>query len=406
VSRLSLDVISTWRYPAAAPFNGEVHSWSYDAIGNRLTNTVNSTTATYTYQKLGTNPNNWQRLVSDGTNSYSYDANGNTVTRTGYTFGWDYENRMTTITGTPNATYTYDYSGRRSSKTVSGSATAYLYDGLNLVTETAGATTTYHLFGPGIDEPLASSSGASVIYHAVDGLGSLALATDAAGTVQDSYTYDAWGVGRSSTETFSQPFRYTAREVGDASNDLFYRARFLAPLAGRFLSEDPIGFGGGVNFYGYALGDPIRFKDPLGLKVYRCCARADIPGNPGFSHCWLKTETREAGLGNLDVGQPAGQAVPNNQCGGGYPFVQTQIVNHMGQSVSRAGTTCTEIPDTDEQCVNDNIWTDRRGYGATQGLWAPWHQCNSVANDILRKCKKPKCDGGPSPPGDNGRRYF
>ncbi len=38
-------------YPAGAPFNVEVHQWTYDAIGNSLPNTVNSTTRTYAYFK-------------------------------------------------------------------------------------------------------------------------------------------------------------------------------------------------------------------------------------------------------------------------------------------------------------------------------------------------------------------
>ncbi len=263
-------------YPSAAPFNGEVHSWTYDAIGNRLTNTVNAVTQNYTYQKIGTNPNNWQRLTSDGTNSNTYDANGNTATRTGYTFGWDYENRMNSITGTPSATYGYDYSGRRSSKTVSAAATSYLYNGLNLVSETAGATTTYHLFGSGVDEPLASSRGASVVYQAVDALGSVALTTNPVGATQNSYVFDGWGVSRSSSETFAQPFRFTAREVGDAAGQSFHRARFLALSVGRFLSEDPLRlYGSGhlrrnnilsVSDYVYVENSPVMGRDPLGLE--------------------------------------------------------------------------------------------------------------------------------------------
>ena len=260
-------------YPTAAPFSGEVHSWTYDAIGNRLTNTINGATGSYTYQKLGTNPNNWQRLNSDGINSYTYDPNGNTATRTGYTLGWDYENRMASITGGATATYTYDYSGRRSGKTISGATTTDLYDGLNLIAETTAGTTTYHLFGPGIDEPLASSSGSSLVYESVDGLGSAALGTDVSGALQNSYTYDAWGASRSSSESFAQPFRYTARERGDANNDLFYRARFYTPGIGRFLSEDPLlailprndpDLNRMFKPYVYVNSNPVFFRDPLG----------------------------------------------------------------------------------------------------------------------------------------------
>jgi RHS repeat-associated protein len=251
-------------YPSAAPFNGEIHSWTYDAVGNRLTNTINGATTISTYQRLGTNANNWQRISSDGTNSYTYDANGNTVTRGSSTFGWDYDNRMVAIAGGANAAYSYDYSGRRSSKTVSGATTSYLYDGLNLLAETSGGTTTYHLFGPGIDEPLASVNGTSSVFDGVDGAGSVALAADSAGTVQNSYIYDVWGVSRAVAESFTQPFRYTAREKGETP-DWVYRARVYTPALGRFLSDDPLGFYDGWNTYTYAGNDPALYYDPLGL---------------------------------------------------------------------------------------------------------------------------------------------
>jgi RHS repeat-associated protein len=54
-----------------------------------------------------------------------------------------------------------------------------------------------------------------------------------------------------------------------------YRARYYDPTRQRFISEDPIGFRGGINVYAYAWNSPAIWRDPLGLDVivavYGCC---------------------------------------------------------------------------------------------------------------------------------------
>ncbi|MFN7987708.1 MAG: RHS repeat-associated core domain-containing protein [Thermoanaerobaculia bacterium] len=255
-------------YPAGAPFNSEVHTWSYDSIGNRMTQGSGASVQAYTYLKSPGNPLNGQRLEGDGVDAMTYDPAGNLGTRQGpagnFTFGYDPENRLKTITGPENSTYTYDYQGRRTSKTVGGVTTTYLYDGLNLVSETTGGQTTYFLNGPGIDEPLAMSRAGAVSYFSVDGLGSVVATNDPSGTVTHSVVFDAWGNVRAETGTRTHPFTYTGREVGEAAFH-FYRARFYQPSIGRFIQEDPLGFLSGPNRFGYVRGNPTRAGDPLGL---------------------------------------------------------------------------------------------------------------------------------------------
>jgi hypothetical protein len=44
-----------------------------------------------------------------------------------------------------------------------------------------------------------------------------------------------------------------------------HRARYYNPTTGRFLSEDPAGFGGsGPNLYAYVGDNPVNFRDPTG----------------------------------------------------------------------------------------------------------------------------------------------
>ncbi len=63
-----------------------------------------------------------------------------------------------------------------------------------------------------------------------------------------------------------------AREL-DATNLYFYRARYYNPVLARFVSQDPIGFAGGINLYAYVSNDPIDSVDPFGLH-----ARGPTPG--------------------------------------------------------------------------------------------------------------------------------
>lgn len=273
-------------YPAAAPFGGEVHSWTYDAIGNRLTSTVNGATTNYTYQKVGTNPNNWQRMTSDGVKPYTYDPNGNTTAQGSDTFSWDYEDRMTSISGSATVAYTYDYQGRRTSKTVAGLTTTYVYDGANLVSETSGTRRDF-VFGPAIDEPLAlADATGAVSYYLVDALGSIAGAVGPTATPQNQYAYDAWGVTLAAAETAPQPFRNTAREAGDLVGHYFYRARYYQSTLGRFASEDPLSLlaraitrsrnsvafdpSAADNPYAYVINNPTRYKDPTGWDAVGC----------------------------------------------------------------------------------------------------------------------------------------
>ena len=74
---------------------------------------------------------------------------------------------------------------------------------------------------------------------------------------------------------------------------MYYRARWYDPNLGRFISEDPIGFGGGdINLYGYVGNDAPNFTDPLG----RDCSKGKCPPSP------FKPLTGPGGSGNFGYG--------------------------------------------------------------------------------------------------------
>src|SRR6202022_238286 len=60
-------------------------------------------------------------------------------------------------------------------------------------------------------------------------------------------------------------FQYTGRELDSETMLYFMRARYFDPASGRFISEDPVTFLGGHNFYHYVGNNPLIFADPSGL---------------------------------------------------------------------------------------------------------------------------------------------
>jgi RHS repeat-associated protein len=105
----------------------------------------------------------------------------------------------------------------------------------------------------------------TVSYYEADGLGSITSMSNSSGQLTQTYTYDSFGGITASTGSLVNPFRFTGREFDSETGLYFYRARYYDPAAGRFLSEDPIEFRGGVNFYRYVSNGPTNLTDPLGL---------------------------------------------------------------------------------------------------------------------------------------------
>ena len=204
-----------------------------------------------------------------------YDAKGNTLTKADSagttTYNWDFENRLTSLAlpgGTGTVTFKYDPFGRRIEKSSASGTTNYLYDGNNSVEEAdqTGAELTHYSQADSIDEPLAAARSGAIGFYEQDGMGSVTSLTGSTGTVLNSYTYDAYGNVASSTGSFVNPFLYTGRDYDSETGLRYYRARYYDPQTGRFLSEDPLGFGGGdVNFYSYVGNSPTNLDDPFGM---------------------------------------------------------------------------------------------------------------------------------------------
>jgi RHS repeat-associated protein len=168
-----------------------------------------------------------------------------------------------------SASFVYDGLGRREKKTINSNLTEFLFDGINPVQESSGATILANIgSGLRIDELITRTDVATstASYFLADALGSTLALTDNSGTIQTEYTYEPFGASTTTGASNSNSFKYTARE-DDGSGLYYYRARYHHTILQRFISEDPLEClqWSGKNLYTYVSNQPLRYTDPLGL---------------------------------------------------------------------------------------------------------------------------------------------
>jgi len=252
-------------YELLSATGGATESYSYDAVGNRLSS---AGVPSYSY-------NSSNELTQNSTGSYTYDANGSTLSDAqGRSYTWDFENRLVQAVN-PTAgttTFKYDPFGKRIQKSGPLGTTNYLYDRSNLVETVngSGGEVAGYTQGQKLDETLAEFQGSTSDYYEKDGLGSVTSLSISTGTLANTYTYDSFGDVTKLTGTLPNPFEYTGREFDQETSVDYYRARYYDPAIGRFLSEDPIGFRGGIDFYAYVRNNPANLTDPKGLQAPVC----------------------------------------------------------------------------------------------------------------------------------------
>ncbi|MDE2154877.1 MAG: hypothetical protein KGJ32_03135 [Xanthomonadaceae bacterium] len=242
-------------------------TYSYDPLNNLRTRVGNGQTVTYTYDPAN-------RLASlSGVGSFVYDNRGNLISKAGVSLVFDQKNQLAQVAGV--ASYAYDAAGRRVQKTPSGgSPTYYFYNqagqllyqwepGKNKATDyiVLGRTTIARRMQVGTGTP-------TVIYSYTDPQGTPLVRADAQGTVTSTFDYTSYGT----VALGPQPdgTGYTGH-VNDPDTGLVYmQARYYDPVAGRFLSVDPLApSAGGVfdfNRYAYANNNPIVNIDPDGRQ--------------------------------------------------------------------------------------------------------------------------------------------
>jgi RHS repeat-associated protein len=268
----------------------------------------NSSAAVWTNMTVisGNATNSGSLFVAQTPEAFGYDLDGNLTNDGRFTYTWDGENRLITMTSLTNAptasrvslAFTYDYMGRRIQKVVStwniasnNYVTSYInkfvYDGWNVVAILDGSNNLLYTFTWGTDlsgnmqgaggvgglvsMTVCSGSNAGTYFPCYDGNGNVvALVNAANGTFAGNWEYGPFGEVIRATGPLAKlnPFMFSTKFYDWESGLLYYGYRYYNPSTGRWPSRDPIGEWGGLNLYGFVGNSPVNAFDPSGLSGY------------------------------------------------------------------------------------------------------------------------------------------
>jgi RHS repeat-associated protein len=273
-------------------------AYRYDASGNRTHafecgDGCGNYTA-YTLEPLTNRIANWKRYVSSTLQhegNYYFNINGEQTRATTSDGGatdpyyrkFSHYNAAGQMVGDFNTSgrswdrFGSDGLGRRVKGSWADPNASTFYDGDGVIKFTANLETADYVQGPGIDAPLIEYlAGQTPCYYATTGNRLIAY-FQASGFKCPSERWQSHGqVGGAVANSYG--FSLSGNSDAGVS---YFRNRLYDSNTGRFTSEDPIGFAGGINLYGYTGNNPASYTDPFGLSACKDREGREIPCDPG-----------------------------------------------------------------------------------------------------------------------------
>ncbi len=202
----------------------------------------------------------------------NYDARGNVTQLGGLNFVYDLSDQPVSISGSASGTYKYDGNFKRVKSLVNGKTIYNVYNAAGTLTHvdrlTDNKNTDY------IGTIARVTNDVATFLHA-DHLGSANTGTSANGLISWRQQFTPFGEELITLAVNKDLAGFTGHIKDSATGLNYMQSRYYAPLIGRFLSIDSIGFSvkhpGQFNRYMYGNNDPINMFDPDGRK-----ARSDI----------------------------------------------------------------------------------------------------------------------------------
>jgi RHS repeat-associated protein len=270
----SINGITTYKYDGLNRLSHEIQpggttiNYTFDDYNNRKSMIVsgsdNDFTTIYNYDK-----NN--RLITEdnsinGVTNYGYDNNGNQISKDNDIYTYDGFNRLININQSEHTIgYTYNSNGLRTSKTVDGLKTSYIWDGQNISMEFTEDDEQKYIRGINL---ISSQNGENEKFYLYNAHGDVVqlLGADENDIIQ--YDYDSFGNQKNIDSIDTNPFRYSGEYFDKETGTIYLRARYYNPNNGRFITEDsyrgdsadPLS----LNLYTYCFNNPIYYIDPSG----------------------------------------------------------------------------------------------------------------------------------------------
>ncbi len=274
-----------------AVFGDRTIDFAYDSVGNRMTREDSLEGITnYSYDEIDRLTT---EVLSGKATSYTYDRNGNTLSRVNETdhafYEWDFENRLvaadTDGDGIVDVRNTYDADGIRTSQIVAGDETRFLVDSVHPYAQVMLEYRPGGLVVASYEHSnmLISQTRAGVkSFYLVDGLGSTRALTDISGVVTDRYLYDAFGRTISQNGSTVNSYLFAGQQRDSALSMDYLRARYLNTETGRFSSADSfaglLGDPRTLHKYNYVAQNPVNLIDPSGNTFLDLSAVSSIIG--------------------------------------------------------------------------------------------------------------------------------
>ncbi|MEV1118192.1 RHS repeat-associated core domain-containing protein [Actinosynnema sp. NPDC049800] len=252
------------------------HSYTYDKIGNRLTEVLHGadgdTTRTYEYPRPGSKQLAAVRTAKPGAaeevRSFEYDVEGNTTARGAQELSYDAEGHVTSVVeGEKTTSFEYDADGDRLIRRDPEGTTLYIGT-TELHVDKAGLLTATRYYEHN-EDTIAVRTPESLTWLSADHHGTAETSVDASSLAAEHRLRLPFGADRGEKPGGWVGDRGFVGGTEDASTGLTHLgAREYDPETGRFLSVDPIideEDPQQLHGYLYSNNNPLTFSDPDGL---------------------------------------------------------------------------------------------------------------------------------------------